>query len=158
MTKLTATLVALAILSWAPLAGAHDYTRGTIFIDHPWTRPTPGGVTVGSGYLVIRNRGKVPDRLVSASTAIAGKVEIHRMTAEDGVMKMRQVEGGLTVAPGKSVELKPSDLHLMFFELKRPLKEGDKFPATLVFEKAGTVNVEFKVEPMSTTAPPRQGH
>ena len=158
MPKLTAILIAFAISVWAPSTGAHDYTRGAIFIDHPWTRPTPGGVTVGSGYLVIRNRGKASDRLLSASAPIAGKVEIHRMAVKDGVMTMRQVEGGLAIGPGKSVELKPSDLHLMFFELKQSFKEGEKFPATLVFEKAGAVDVEFKVEPMSTTAPPRQGH
>lgn len=158
MIVLRVLLMAVVIAVCAASAGAHDYTRGSLFIDHPWTRPTPGGVTVGSGYLVIRNRGKSSDRLVSASTPIAAKVEIHRMAVKDGVMTMRQVEGGLTVASGKSVELKPHGLHLMFFELKQPLTEGEKFPATLVFEKAGSIDVEFKVESMSTTAPPRRGH
>ena len=146
-------LAAIAAVMSAAAADAHDYTRGTILIDHPWTRPTPGGVTVGSGYLVIRNRGKFADRLLSASTPIAGKVEIHQMAVNDGVMTMRQVEGGLLVGAGKSVELQPNGLHLMFFALKQGLKQGDKFPASLVFEKAGMVDVEFLVEPMGTKAP-----
>jgi copper(I)-binding protein len=151
-------LIAFAMTVCAVSAGAHDYTRGGLFIDHPWTRPTPQGVKVGSGYLVIRNRGKVPDRLVSASSPIAGKVEIHRTAVKDGVVTMGEVPGGLTIAPGKSIELKPRGLHLMFLELKQPLKQGEKFPATLVFERAGTVDVEFKIEAMSTTAPPKDGH
>jgi copper(I)-binding protein len=151
-------LAAVAVVACGASAGAGDYTRGDLVIEHPWTRPTPGGVKVGSGYLVIRNRGKRPDRLLSASTPIAGKVEVHQTIAKDGVMMMRQVEGGLALPPGKDVELKPAALHLMFFELKQPLQQGETFPATLVFENAGSVNVEFNVEAMSTTKPPRHGH
>jgi copper(I)-binding protein len=158
MTNLRTLLIAVALTVCATSVGAHDYTRGGLFIDHPWTRPTPEGVKVGSGYLVIRNRGKSPDRLMSASSPIAGKVEIHRTAVKDGVVTMGEVPGGLTIASGKSVELKPRGLHLMFFELTQPLKQGEKFPATLVFEKAGAVDVEFKVEAMSTTAPPKHGH
>jgi copper(I)-binding protein len=151
-TLATVAVVALSIGS----ANAHNYKLGNLFIDHPWMRATPQGATVGAGYLLIRNRGKSSDRLVSASAPIAGKVEIHRMAVKDGVMAMRPVEGGITVGPGKSVELKPNALHLMFMELKEPLKEGENVPATLVFEKAGKVDVEFKVEPIGTKAP--HGH
>jgi hypothetical protein len=158
MTDLKTLLIAGALTVVAAPVVAHDYTRGGLFIDHPWTRPTPEGVKVGAGYLVIRNRGKSPDRLVSASSPIAGKVEIHQTSIKDGVVTMRQIEDGLKVAPGKSVEFKPRGLHLMLHELKQPLKQGDKFPATLVFEKAGAVNVEFQVEAAGTTAPPKHGH
>jgi copper(I)-binding protein len=158
MTNPRIVLIALTMTGCAVSAGAHDYRRGGLFIDHPWTRPTPQGVKVGSGYFVIRNRGKVPDRLVSASSPIAGKVEIHQTAVKDGVATMREVQGGLPVGSGKSVEFKPFGLHLMFFDLKQPLKQGEKFPATLVFEKAGAVDVEFKVEAMSRTAPPKNNH
>jgi copper(I)-binding protein len=158
MTNLKTLLIAAALTIGAASVGAHDYTRGGLFIDHPWTRPTPQGVTVGSGYLVIRNRGKSSDRLVSASSPIAGKVEIHQTAIKDGVVTMRLVEGGLAIASRKRVELKPNGLHLMFFDLKEPLKQGAKFPATLVFEKAGAVDVEFKVESMGPTAPPKHKH
>jgi copper(I)-binding protein len=158
MTNLRTLLIAVAMTAGVTSSLAHDYTRGGLLIDHPWTRPTPEGVKVGSGYLVIRNRGKSSDRLVSVSAPIAGKVEIHETAVKDGVVTMRQVEGGLPIASGKGVEFKPRGLHLMFFDLKQPLKQGDKFPGTLVFEKAGAVDVEFKVEAMSTTEPPKHGH
>jgi periplasmic copper chaperone A len=147
----------LATISALPVH-AHDYKLGNLLIDHPWSRPTPQGAPVGSGYLVIRNKGKSADRLVSASASVAGKVEIHQMTVKDGVMAMRPVEGGIAVAPGKTVELKPSGLHLMFMDLKQQLKEGESIPVTLLFEKAGKIDVEFKVEPMGTTSAPKHGH
>jgi periplasmic copper chaperone A len=158
MTKSRMLLIALAMTMCGISAGAHDYTRGGLLVDHPWTRPTPQGVKVGSGYLVIRNRGKSPDRLVSASSPIAGKVEFHQTAVKNGVMTMGEVQGGLTIASGKSVEFRPLGLHLMFFELKQPLKQGEKFSATLVFEKAGAVNIEFKVEAMRATAPAKHDH
>jgi copper(I)-binding protein len=158
MTNLRTLLAAVVVATCVTSAVAHDYTRGGLLIDHPWTRPTPGGVKVGSGYLVIRNRGKSSDRLVSMAAPIAGKIEIHQTDVKDGVVTMRQIEGGLPVAAGKSVEFKPRGLHLMFFDLKQPLKQGEKFPATLVFEKAGSIDVEFKVEAMSTTEPPKHDH
>jgi copper(I)-binding protein len=155
MTNIRTLLIAVALTVVATSVGAHDYTRGGLFIDHPWTRPTPQGVNVGAGYFIIRNRGKSPDRLMSASSPIAGKVEVHQSSIKDGIVSMRQVEHGLKVAPGKSVEFKPLGLHLMLHDLKKPLKQGDKFPATLVFEKAGPIEVEFQVEAAGTTAPPK---
>jgi copper(I)-binding protein len=158
MIKLRSFLTAAVVTVCAASAGAHDYTRGGLFIDHPWTRPTPQGVAVGSGYLVIRNRAKSGDRLVSASAPIAGKVEVHQTAVKDGIARMREVEGGLAIGAGKSVEFKPTGLHLMFLELKRPLKQGERFPATLVFEKAGPIQVEFQVESMGTTGVPKHAH
>jgi copper(I)-binding protein len=158
MTNLKTLLIAVALTVCATLVGAHDYTRGGLFIDHPWTRPTPQGIKVGAGYFVIRNRGKSPDRLVSASSPIAGKVEIHQTSIKDGVATMSEVSGGLQIAPGKSLEFKPRSFHLMLHDLKQPLKQGDKFPATLVFDKAGAIDVQFQVEAMSTTAPPKHKH
>jgi copper(I)-binding protein len=158
MTNLRTLLIPVALTVSATSVGAHDYTRGGLFIDHPWTRPTPQGVKVGAGYFVIRNRGKSPDRLVSASSPIAGKVEIHQTSVKDGVATMREVQGGLKIAPGKSVEFKPRSFHLMLLDLKQALKQGDKFPATLVFDKAGAIDVEFQVDATSTAAPAKHKH
>jgi copper(I)-binding protein len=158
MTNLKALLFAVALSVGVTSVGAHDYTRGGLVIDHPWTRPTPQGVKVGSGYLVIRNRGKSPDRLVSTSSPIAGKVEMHQTAIKDGIVTMRKVDGGLPIAPGKRLELNPNGHHLMFFDLKQPLKQGETFLATLMFEKAGAIDVEFKVESMGTTAPHKHSH
>ena len=158
MMKLRTLAVALVIALCMASAHAHDYKVEKLLIDHPWVRATPQGASVGAGYLVIRNRGKSSDRLVSASAPIAGRVEIHQMTVKDEVMTMRPVEGGITVGSGKSVELKPNGLHLMLMELKEPLKEGENVPATLVFEKAGKIDVEFKVEPVGAKAPRGHSH
>lgn len=127
---------------------AHESTVGPIHIEHPWSRVVPKGANVASGYLEIKNTGTVPDRLIGGSSEIAGRFEIHKMTTEDGVMKMRPLEGGLEIAPGKSVKIEPGGYHLMFLDLKTPPVKGKFFRGTLVFEKAGKVDVEFDVEGM----------
>lgn len=125
---------------------AHEFKVGAIEIDHPWTRATPDGASVGAGYLVLKNEGTTPDRLVSATAEVAQKVEIHEMSMKDGVMTMRPVPGGITVPAQGSVALKPGSYHLMLMGLKQPLKPGTMVNGTLTFEKAGTVSVQFKVE------------
>jgi copper(I)-binding protein len=127
---------------------AHDYTAGPLHIDHPWSRTVPKGANVAVGYLEIKNTGTAPDRLIGGSSEIAGRFEIHEMTMQDGVMKMRPVEGGVEIAPGQSIKLAPSGYHLMFLDLKTPPVQGKFFRGTLVFEKAGKVDVEFDVEGM----------
>jgi periplasmic copper chaperone A len=154
--KMRMLALALAIAACAAPAGAHDYKAQGLLIDHPWARATPQGTTVGAGYLTVRNRGKTADRLLSAATPVAGKVEIHQMTVKDGVMTMRPVEGGIPIAPGKSVELKPGGYHLMLMDLKALLKAGENVPGSVVFEKAGKVDVEFVVEPIGAKEP--SGH
>ena len=132
--------LALAALS----AVAHSFKLGEIDIGHPYARPTREGQTVGAGYLKLANKGPV-DRLVAASSAAAGTVEIHSMSMEGDVMKMRQVDA-VEIATGQTVELKPGGYHLMLMGLKTPLKVGDQIPLTLKFEKAGEVVVTIKVE------------
>jgi copper(I)-binding protein len=132
---------------------AHSFKVGSITIDTPWARATPGGAKVAAGYLTIKNEGATPDRLVSVTAEIAERTELHQMIMEDGVMKMRQVTDGLPVPAGGSVVLEPNSYHLMFMELKRPLKEGEQFQGTLVFEQAGKVAVTFDVEPIGASAP-----
>ncbi|HEV7257590.1 MAG TPA: copper chaperone PCu(A)C [Bosea sp. (in: a-proteobacteria)] len=157
MTK--SILAALAIsLSLGGAALAHDYKAGALKIDHPWSRATPGGAKVGGGYLTIENTGTSADRLVSISApAISGRAEIHEMAVNNGVMTMRLLESGVAIAPGSKVEFKPGGYHIMFLELKQPLKQGEGVKGTLTFEKAGPVEVEFKVEAVGARGSSDQG-
>ena len=125
---------------------AHDYKVGALKIGHPWARATPKGAPVGGGYLTITNTGKSPDRLVGGTTAIAKRFEIHQMKMDNGVMKMRMLPNGLAIKPGQTVTLDPDGYHIMFTGLKAPLVKGQHVAATLRFEKAGEVKVDFTVE------------
>jgi uncharacterized protein YcnI len=131
---------------------------GALNIEQPWARATPGGAKVGGGYLRITNGGTTPDRLVGGSFPLAGKVEVHEMRMEGDVMRMKPVEGGLEIKPGATVELKPGGFHLMFMDLKEPLKEGQTVKGTLTFEKAGSVAVEYAVRGMGGAAPAEHKH
>ncbi len=124
---------------------------GDLLIEGPWARATPGGAKVGGGYVKITNTGAMPDRLIGGSLPAAGSVEVHEMRMANNVMEMRRVDG-LEIKPGQSVELKPGGYHLMFMELKEGLKAGQTLKGTLVFEKAGTVQVEFFVAPIGAAS------
>jgi copper(I)-binding protein len=124
------------------------YKVGTLVIEAPWTRATPGGARVGGGYLKITNTGAESDRLLGGSLPIAAAVEVHQMSMTDGVMKMRKLEGGLEIKPGQTVELKPGGYHLMFIGLRQGLQQGQPVKGTLRFEKAGSVELEYRVEPI----------
>jgi len=143
-----AGVVALAagLFTAAQVAQAHEYKLGPLEIEHPWARATPAGAQVGGGFMTIVNHGTTADRLVSFSTDVAARGEIHEMAVKDGVMTMRPLAEGLEVPAGGEVVLKPGSFHLMLMGLKAPLKEGTRVPGTLTFEKAGTVQVEFAVE------------
>ena len=138
-------------------ARAHDHQAGSIVIEHPWSRATPPGAKVAAGYMVIRNEGSEPDRLVGATAEIAGRTEIHAMEMKDGVMSMRPVEGGVEIPAGGEVKLQPGSYHMMFMDLAKPLREGDHFAGSLTFEKAGTVAVEFAVGSVGAK-PDHSGH
>jgi periplasmic copper chaperone A len=128
-----------------PTVHASDFKVGSLSVVDPTSRATPKGATVGVGYMKITNSGTTPDRLISGSSDIAPKFELHEMKTENGVMKMRPVQGGLEIRPGATVELKPDSFHVMFVGLTKPLTAGERFKAELVFEKAGTVNIEYDV-------------
>jgi copper(I)-binding protein len=144
----------LAILLAVFMSAAHagDYHAGSLDISAPWSRATPQGAAIAAGYLTIKNSGTTADRLVGGSSEAAAKFEVHEMSMDNGVMKMRPVQGGLEIKPGETVELKPQGLHIMFVGLKKPLKQGDHVKATLVFEKAGKVDVDFDVTGMGGPA------
>ena len=150
-TKIVMLAAALALSAGA--ATAQDFKAGAIEISRPWARATPKGASVGSGYLKLTNTGSAPDRLIGGSSDVAGRVEIHEMATVDGVMRMRPFANGLEIKPGQSVELKPGSSHVMFMDLKQPLQQGQKVKGRLVFEKAGTVEVEYVVGAIGGGAP-----
>jgi len=147
---LSATLYA-ALAS--PAATAGDFDVGSIHISQPWSRATPKGAAAGAGYLTLTNKGAVPDRVSCVSDDASGQCQLHSMTTEGGVMKMRPVEGGLEIKPGESVTLKPGGYHVMFLSLKHPLEQGGTVKATLKFDHAGTIDVEFPVPAIGAPAP-----
>ena len=144
--KFSYSLAAAALALSATLATAHDFKAGPLKIGHPWSRATPAGAKVGGGYLSIENTGSAPDRLVSIAVPFAARAEIHEMATKDGIMTMRPMDNGVEVPAGAKVEFKPGGYHIMFMELKQPLKQGETLKGTLTFEKAGSVDVEFKVD------------
>ena len=157
MTR-TAILFAVAFSIAAGGATAEDYNAGTIAVANPWTRATPKGATVAGAYMTISNKGTTPDRLVGGSSAVAGRFEVHSMTMDQGVAKMRPVGGGLEIKPGETVELKPGSLHVMLLGLQQPLEKGQKVKGTLEFEKAGKVDIEYMVEAVGATTPASAEH
>lgn len=156
----------MRILALTPLAAAltlpaatlaHDYKVGTLAITSPWARATPSGASVGAGYLAVENWGPQAEHLVGANSSVAGHVEIHSMTVENGVMRMGPLDDGLELAPGGRIEIKPGGYHLMLMDLKQPLREGERVPLTLEFRKAGKVDVELVVERVGASAPTAHG-
>lgn len=150
MKHLLATLLITTGLLSSNLL-ANEYTQGDLLIDSPYTRTTPPGAPVAGGFMKITNNGKEADTLIGGKVDFAEVVEIHEMPMIDGVMHMRQLENGLEIPPGESVELKPGGFHVMFIKLQEQMKEGDSHKATLTFAKAGDVDVEFIVKDISAT-------
>ncbi len=126
---------------------------GALVIEAPWTRATPAGAKVAGGFMTITNTGKEPDRLVGGSFPLAGRFEVHEMAVTNGVMTMRELSKGVEIAPGAKIEFKPGGFHVMFMDLKSQVREGQPIRGTLVFEKAGTVEIEYRIAPIGARAP-----
>ena len=154
-SKYTIGAVALlaAQMAGAQLARAADYDVGSIHISQPWSRATPKGAAAGAGYMTVTNKGTAPDRVSCVSSDASAQCQIHTMTMEDGVMKMRPVEGGLEILPGQTITLKPGGFHIMLLDLKHPLEQGQSVKATLKFDHAGTVDVEYPIAGIGAPAP-----
>lgn len=120
---------------------------GDLELTGVWARATPPAARVAGGFLSITNHGSSPDRLTGGAFDRSGSVEVHEMAMDNGVMKMRKLADGLVIQPGETVELKPGGYHLMFMQLKEPLKEGETVNGVLTFEKAGDVAVTYPVMP-----------
>ena len=127
---------------------AQNASVGSIKIENAYTRATAPGQQVAGGFLKIENKGTA-DQLVSASSPVAGEVQLHEMSMDGNVMKMRQVKD-IAVPANGAVELKPGGYHLMFLNIKAPLAAGEAVPVKLKFAKAGEVEVKL---PVNAVAP-----
>lgn len=128
----------------APIAPEAEAPAGRLEIRDAWAAPTPGGVNVSAGYLTIVNAAGEADRLVSASSPRAGRVEVHEVVMTGDVMQMRPA-AAIEIAPGAEVALAPGGMHLMFYEITTPFAEGEEVLVTLTFEHAGAVDVSLPV-------------
>lgn len=146
MMNLRSLLIAAALAAAGTSVHAHSYDVGDLHIHHPHARPTVANMPTGAAYLNLENRGKSADKLIGASTPVAKSVEIHTMSMDNGVMKMREVDG-VELKPSEKIEMKPGGgYHLMLMGLTQQLKPGDRFPMTLTFEKAGKKEVSVAVD------------
>ena len=136
---------AIAFSVCAGIVNAQSYTSDHLRIDHPYARPTPPGARSGGAYFTIENSGAQADRLLRVTTTAASSAEIHSMTMDGNVMRMRAVES-VEIPPHGTTALKPGAYHVMLLDLKQPLTVGETVPLTLTFEKAGVVNVPARVE------------
>ena len=157
--SITRAIVCATMLMYflAAPALAEEVKAGDLVITQAWSRATPGGAKVAGGYLTIENKGSAPDRLIGGSADVADKVQVHEMATTNGVMTMRPLDKGLSIGPGKTVKLTPGGYHLMLLDLKSPLKQGDKVPVTLEFEKAGKVKLSLDVQGIGAQAPAGSG-
>lgn len=147
-----AILAGLAAAFAPALAEAHEETVKGVTVAHPWARATPEGQKVGAAFAEIKTDKDTSDRLIGVSSPVATNGEVHSMTMEGDVMKMRRLDG-IDLKPGQSVVLKPMADHIMLLGLKEPLKEGDLVKLTLTFEKAGPIEVEGTVEAPGAMGP-----
>jgi copper(I)-binding protein len=152
------SIVFAALLSLAALpALAQQFKAGDITIDKAWSRATPKGAAVGAGYLVIHNHGATPDKLTGVSADFAAGVSVHEMTKDNGIMRMRELTSGLEIPANGEIVLSPGAYHIMFTGLKQPLEKGQNIKASLTFEHAGTITVEFSVGGVGAAGPDGAG-
>jgi copper(I)-binding protein len=140
------------------VAVAQQFKVNSVVIEQPWKRTTPAGAKVAGGYMTITNAGSEPDRLIGGVLPQAGGFAVHEMKMDGNVMYMHEVEGGFEIMPGQKIELNPSGYHLMFVDLRRPLKQGDTVKGQLRFEKAGSVDIACRVEGLGAQGPQQHRH
>lgn len=146
------TLLAMAaLLSFSAPLLADEYKAGDIEVEHPWSLLLPAVSENGAAYFVVNNRGKSADRLIGADTERAASAELHEHVMKDGMMKMQKVDG-VDIPAGGKLTFAPGHYHLMLFGLKKPLADGERFPVTLHFQKAGDLKVEVQVQKQAPTA------
>ena len=140
------TVVSAFLLALAINGQGHAQTPDAkpIVVDHPWARATPAGAKTGAAYMTLINNGSAGDRLLTAATPVADKIQFHSVSEDNGVSRMREMHD-VAVAPGARVTFSPGGMHVMLVGLKQPLKEGQTFPLNLTFEKAGKVDVTVSV-------------
>jgi periplasmic copper chaperone A len=129
----------------------------TIAVEQPWARATPKGTKMGAAFMTLVNNGASAERLLGATTPLAEHVQFHQETEEKGVSRMRELKA-VDIKPGGKIIFKPGEMHVMIVGLKQPLIEGQTFPLTLQFEKAGIVEVTVPVQKIGATEPGHIGH
>ena len=139
------TAIVLLLLLFGGQAHAQTSGQNTILVERPWARATPAGARTGAVYVTLINNGSSSDSLLGAATPVADQVQFHSATEENGVSRMREMRS-VDVTPGARVAFSPGGLHIMVVGLKQPLKEGQTFPLTLTFEKAGKIDVMVPIE------------
>ncbi|MXR36434.1 copper chaperone PCu(A)C [Craterilacuibacter sinensis] len=150
-------LLLTALLATLPFTAiAHETRSADLTIQHPWSRVMPAASVNGAAYFLIENTGKQADRLLGAQTPRAKKAELHTHIHDNGVMRMREVEGGVAVPAGQTVKFAPGGLHVMLMGLNSPLQKGEHFPLTLKFERGGEVKLDVVVEDGMPAAMPMQ--
>jgi copper(I)-binding protein len=149
----------VAFISLPSSLAAHEFRVADLLIEHPWTRAVGERAQTAAGYMVIRNAGAAPDRLIAAETPRASRVELHEMSVTEGIMRMRPITDGIALPPGAEVRLTPGGQHLMLIAPQGGFAQGARVPVTLVFERAGRVEAELAVEAAGARGPaPHQGH
>jgi periplasmic copper chaperone A len=149
-----AALFALSLLQLSvSQVHAEDYKVGSIQITQPWARATPKGASAGAAYMTVTNSGTTAQHLNCVSSDAAAECQIHEMSMDGGVMKMRPLQGGLEIKPGETVTLKPGSFHLMLVGLKQPLQTGTSIEATFKVDSGTTVQVAFPVAAIGAQAP-----
>ena len=145
------TIAVTSLLALTMIASVSAQTS-SIEVNHVWARATPAGAKTAAVYMTLTNKGSAPDRLMSVSTSVADKADVHTTINDNGVTRMRPA-GALTVTPGTPTELKPGGYHIMLMDLKGPLVAGQSFALSLTFEKAGTINATATVEKAGSMGP-----
>ena len=156
MRRMFRVMVGALLLAIAP--GGRDAEAGTLAVERPWTRATPGGAAVAGGYATLTNTGTEPDRLLRITSPLAGRAEIHEVAMDGGVMTMRPLPQGLEIKPGETVALRPGGRHIMFMDLRAPFRQGERIPVTLEFARAGKIELEFRVESIGAREPTASAH
>lgn len=151
-------LSAAIFLNASAIAAAQQFRADTIVIVQPWIRATPAGAKVAGGYMTIINTGSESDRLIGGTLPQADSFSVHEMTMNGDVMQMREIREGLEIKPGQTVVFNPSGYHAMFTELHEPLKQGDVVKGQLRFEKAGSVDIQYRVEGIGAQGPQQHHH
>ena len=150
------TIIGMAIACFITTSAmATDYKVGSLAISGPWSRATPKGAQTAIGYMTIKNNGTTTDRLIGGSFDVAETFELHSMVMENGIAKMRELNG-VEIKPGQTIEFKPGGSHVMFVNLKHPLSKGEHVKGTLVFAHAGTVQIEYNVEAIGAQSAPME--
>ena len=151
------SMLAAVFLAAATQIAAAQGAKSSIEVTDAWARAMPKGAKTGAAYITVVNKGATDDKLVGASAPLAAEAQLHTTINDNGVMKMRPVSA-IDVKPGATVTLKPGGLHLMLMGVKEPLAEGQSFPLTLTFAKAGKIETTVQVKKVGAMSGMDMGH